>query len=268
MTFFAPFTIPFIVGAGIMFFVLAWKYISWLRGLPKDDFKLILRGIPTTATLRSVWEVIRESLLHVRIFRVNPVLGYMHTSLAFGWFLLIAVGWIETIAYLGFVFVPLHGHVFFKYFSTGMDHTSTMSLVFSNLMDLLLLVVLSGVALAWFKRMRSRAMGMKRTTRHTVGDRIALSALWIVFPARLVAESFTAGIYNNGGFLTGSIGKGLLHLLGENTLYDLQPYVWFHRLGSVFRSSAFLALHAYFHRGAAHIPAPLGCPQFRKGAEL
>ena len=43
--------------------------------------------------------VVSESLHHRRIFRVNPLLGYMHMSLAFGWFLLIAVGWAETIAY-------------------------------------------------------------------------------------------------------------------------------------------------------------------------
>ncbi len=226
MTFNAPFEIPFVIGVSVMFAVIAYKYLRWFIRMPSSDRRKVWKGIFTRSSVGAVGETVRESLLHRRIFKVNPLLGYMHTSLAFGWFLLIAVGWIETIAYLGFVFVPLHGHVFFKYFSTGMDHTSTMSLVFSNLMDLLLLVVLSGVALAWFKRMRSRAMGMKRTTRHTVGDRIALSALWIVFPARLVAESFTAGIYNNGGFLTGSIGKGLLHLLGENTLYDLQPYVW------------------------------------------
>ena len=226
MTFNAPFEIPFVIGVSVMFAVIAYKYLRWFIRMPSSDRRKVWKGIFTRSSVGAVGETVRESLLHRRIFKVNPLLGYMHTSLAFGWFLLIAVGWIETVAYLGFVFVPLHGHVFFKYFSTGMDHTSTMSLVFSNLMDLLLLVVLSGVALAWFKRMRSRAMGMKRTTRHTVGDRIALSALWIVFPARLVAESFTAGIYNNGGFLTGSIGKGLLHLLGENTLYDLQPYVW------------------------------------------
>lgn len=224
MTFFAPFTIPFIVGAGIMFFVLAWKYISWLRGLPKDDLKLILRGIPTTATLRSVWEVIRESLLHVRIFRVNPVLGYMHTSLAFGWFLLIAVGWIEVVAYLGSEFVPLQGHVFFKYFAAGKiaNHIA----FFDFAMDLLLAIVLSGVLLAWFKRLRSKAMGMRRTTKHTTGDRIALSFLWFVFPLRLAAESITAAIYGGGGFLTGSIGKALHNTLGTAVLENLYEPSW------------------------------------------
>ena len=41
--------------------------------------------------------MVRESLLHRRIFKVNPLLGYMHMSLAFGWFLLIVVGWIASV---------------------------------------------------------------------------------------------------------------------------------------------------------------------------
>ena len=116
MSFYAEFCIPFIVGATVMFAVIAVKYITWLRRLPKSDWMLIARGIATPRTAAAVWEVVRESLLHRRIFRVNPLLGYMHMSLAFGWFLLIAVGWIETVAYLGLRWVPLQGHVFFKYF--------------------------------------------------------------------------------------------------------------------------------------------------------
>ena len=168
--------------------------------------------------------MIRESLLHVRIFRVNPVLGYMHTSLAFGWFLLIAVGWIEVVAYLGSEFVPLQGHVFFKYFAAGKiaNHIA----FFDFAMDLLLAIVLSGVLLAWFKRLRSKAMGMRRTTKHTTGDRIALSFLWFVFPLRLAAESITAAIYGGGGFLTGSIGKALHNTLGTAVLENLYEPSW------------------------------------------
>ena len=92
MTFFAPFCIPFMVGAAVMFVVLLWKWGSWLYLLPRADKKRILFGLPTRRTLAAVWEVISESLLHRRIFKVNPLLGYMHMSLAFGWFLLIAVG--------------------------------------------------------------------------------------------------------------------------------------------------------------------------------
>ena len=225
MTFFAKFCIPFIIGEVVLFTVIAIKYLSWLRDLPKSDIKLIIKGIPTPRTLAAVWEVVSESLLHRRIFRVNPLLGYMHMSLAFGWFLLILVGWIETVAYLGLSWVPLHGHVFFKYF-VPLNGISEHKPVFDFLMDLLLLFVLSGVGLAWFKRARSRAMGMKRTTKHILFDRIALSALWCIFPVRLLAESITVAIYGGGSFLTGGIGTALSSLININILSALYEPMW------------------------------------------
>ena len=218
MTFFAPFCIPFMIGAAVMFIVLLWKWGLWLYRLPLADKKRILFGLPTRRTFSAIGEVVGESLLHRRIFRVNPLLGYMHMSLAFGWFLLIAVGWIETVAYLGFRYVPLQGHVFFKYFSTGLQHKP----VFDFLMDLLLLFVLSGVALAWGKRFFSKRMGMRRTTKHVPGDRIALSALWFVFPARLIAESTTCALYGGGGFLTGSLGEWMSGHIGVMSLMNLE----------------------------------------------
>ncbi|MDE7122945.1 MAG: (Fe-S)-binding protein, partial [Alistipes sp.] len=115
MSFFAPFCLPFMIGAAAMFALLAWKWGSWLWRLPQADKRLVARGIFTRATPEAVWETVRESLLHRRIFRIDPLLGYMHMSLALGWFLLICVGWIETVAYLGLRYVPLQGHVFFKY---------------------------------------------------------------------------------------------------------------------------------------------------------
>ena len=210
------------VGAAVMFIVLLWKWGLWLYRLPLADKKRILFGLPTRRTFSAIGEVVSESLLHRRIFRVNPLLGYMHMSLAFGWFLLIAVGWIETVAYLGFRYVPLQGHVFFKYFSTGLQHKP----VFDFLMDLLLLFVLSGVALAWGKRFFSKRMGMRRTTKHVPGDRIALSALWFVFPARLIAESTTCALYGGGGFLTGSLGGWMAAHMSTFVLINLESVAW------------------------------------------
>ena len=150
MKFYAPFCLPFLVGALVMAAVIAWKYVVWFAELPRADKKRVLFGIPTPRTLGAVGEVIGECLLHRRIFRVNPLLGYMHMSLAFGWFLLIVVGWIETVAYLGLRWVPLQGHVFFKYFAPTLMLREKP--FFDFVMDLLLLFVLSGVALAWAKR--------------------------------------------------------------------------------------------------------------------
>lgn len=226
MTFFANFCIPFIVGVVVLFAVVAIKYLSWLRNLPKSDWKLIMKNLFTWRTLTAVWEVVCESLLHRRIFKVNPKLGYMHMSLAFGWFLLIAVGWMETVAYMGFRWVPLQGHVFFKYF-VPLNGIAEHKPMFDFVMDLLLLFVLSGVALAWFKRLRSRALGMRKTTNHILFDRIALSALWFIFPLRLVAESITTAIYGGGSFLTGSIGELLARSVGVEVLsYMYEPAWW------------------------------------------
>ena len=239
MTFYAHFTLPFIIGAVVMFCIIAGRYAWWFIALPRTDKRLVLKGIPTTATLKGVWEIVRESLLHKAIWSVNPRLGYMHTSLAFGWFLLIAVGWIETLLYLGFEMIPLQGHVFFRYFATSLESHIVW---IDHLMDLLLLFILSGVALAWQKRFRSSKFGMQTTTKHSHGDRIALTALWFVFPARLVAESVTAAIYGGGGFLTGSLGVGLNALIGKELLgYIFEPVWWLYScaLGLFFVSMPF-----------------------------
>lgn len=226
MDFSASFVIPFVIGCAVMFSVIAYKYVRWSLRLPKHDKILVKKNFWSTATLKATGEAISECLLHRRIFRINPVLGYMHMSLAFGWFLLIVVGWIETIVYLGGRMVPLHGHVFFKYFMQDAPHQTLWGINFNNVMDALLLLVLSGVALAWFKRIRSRMLGMKRTTRHTAGDRVAMTALWFVFPLRLAAESITAAIYANGGFLTGSIGAFLGAHISSEALQTAQQAAW------------------------------------------
>ena len=222
MTFYAPFCLPFILGAALMFLIVAWKWGKWLWLLPHEDKMRILRGMPSRRTFAAIGEVVSESLLHRRIFRVNPLLGYMHMSLAFGWFLLILTGWIETMAYLGVRWVPIQGHIFFKYFATGLEHKPA----FDFLMDLLLLFILSGVALAWGKRFWSRAMGMRRTTKHVLGDRLALSALWFIFPARLVAESVTCALYGGGGFLTGGLGGWMAAHIGVMPLMTLESVAW------------------------------------------
>ncbi len=228
MTFFANFCIPFIIGATILFISIALKYMSWLKNLPTSDMLLIVKRLFTYHSFTAAWEVVCESLLHRRIFRRNPVLGYMHMSLAFGWFLLIVVGWIETIAYIGTQWVPLQGHVFFKYF-VPLNGIETHNPLFDNLMDALLLFVLSGVTLAWLKRLRSRMMGMRRTTKHILFDRMALSALWFIFPARLIAESITCAIYGGGGFLTGSIGLWLAGHINIDILMSIyEPAWWFY----------------------------------------
>ncbi len=234
MNFFAPFTIPFILGAAVMFIVIVVKYSTWFLKLSQADKKLVYKGLFSFMSLAAVGEVISESLLHRRIFKTNPLLGFMHMSLAFGWFLLILTGWLETLFVLGWVFVPLQGHVFFKYFASvyqlAENHTFTL------LMDLFLTLVLSGVALALSKRFYSKMMGMRKATKHILGDRVALSALWFIFPARLVAESLSCSIYGGGSFLTGTVGEWLSPIA---TPALLDGAWWFY---SIVLSIFFLAL--------------------------
>ncbi|MDR2890292.1 MAG: (Fe-S)-binding protein [Alistipes sp.] len=226
MTFYSGFVIPFIVGTSVLFAVILYKYMRWMVRLPREDKRLVRRGVFSRATAEAIWESVAECLLHRRIWKVNPLLGYMHTAFALGWFLLIVVGWAETAAYLGGRLVPLQGHIFFKYFTTSLDHAPRWGVDFEAVMDLLLLYVLSGLALALFKRIRSRALGMRRTTRLTFGDRVALTSLWFVFPMRLLAESATSGIYGSGGFLTGSLGGALVSTMPAASMASFETAAW------------------------------------------
>ena len=91
------------------------------------------------------------------------------------------------------------------------------------LMDISLLFVLSGILLAIYKRFRSRFFGMRRTTRPSFLDRIAMYALWAIFPLRLLAETFTAHI-SGGSFLTEPAGL-LFHRFISNDIHVL-PTWW------------------------------------------
>lgn len=225
MRYYDHFVVPFTIGVIVLFSVLLYKYVRWTFRLPKSDKKLLVMGIFSIATIKAAWEVFMESLIHRKIFRTNPLLGYMHMSLAFGWFLLIVVGWIEASLHLSGDLVPLHAHVFYKYFAPS-GNVEGATRVLGTIMDILLLVVLSGVGFALFKRMRSRALGMKRTTKHVLGDRVALSALWFVFPLRLLAESGTSGLKGIDSFLTGNIGHWMVGTFGTVPIEHFSQTMW------------------------------------------
>lgn len=226
MRYFDPFVIPFTIGVAILFTVVIVKYLSWYLPLPKSDKRKFLKGLFSYKFFTSTWEVIEETLLHKSIFKINPVLWYMHFSLAFGWFLLIVVGKLETSAYLNDAVNLPHAHVFFRYFFPEEPFTFQRGFNYASLMDGILLFVLSGVLLAWLKRTRSKFMGMKKTTKHTTGDRLALGSLWFVFPLRLLAESATCGLHQTGDFVTGTVGGWMMSLLGEPAVAFLELPLW------------------------------------------
>lgn len=187
MEHFRLFVLPFWVGAGFLLVVLLYKYISWFIGLAPAERKMFWRSLPTRATWKSVCEIGSESLLHRKIWRTNPLLGYMHTSFALGWFLLILTGWIETLVYFKGHNVPLYVDIFFSYY---VHPIFERNFNFSLIKDALLLLILIGIGLALFKRIRSRAMGMRRTTKHVLGDRIALTALVVHLSGPFAGREF------------------------------------------------------------------------------
>ena len=197
--------VPFSVGLIYLLIILIYRFTKWIRGLSKLDKLRLMQSLKSNRFLLSLKEIFMEGLLHRKIFLKNPVLGYMHMSLAFGWFLLIVVGHIEAMVAKSSLFIPFYLAIFFRYFETA--KTFVLSGTFSFLMDFLLLFILSGVCMAVIKRFKKQLFGLKRTTRLKTGDRIALASLWLIFPLRLAAESMSANLYGNGNFLTSFFGS-------------------------------------------------------------
>ena len=84
---FHPFVLPFTIGTIILFVILIALFVKWLLKMDKSQQIIALKNIISFKTIKAIWEAIRECLFHRNIFRTNPVLGYMHLSFAFGWFL-------------------------------------------------------------------------------------------------------------------------------------------------------------------------------------
>ena len=199
------FVIPFVAGMAYLFIVLIVKGTKWIKSLSKIDRLRLINTLKSRRILHSGYEIFMECLIHRKIFRKNMVLGYMHMSLAFGWFLLIVIGHVEVFTAEKSLAVPFYLPIFFRFFNAG--HTFAGSKIFAAIMDLILLFVLSGVALAWFKRFYKKLFGMKRTTHLKRGDQIAMASLWFIFPLRFLAESTSAVLLDNGSFLTQTSGN-------------------------------------------------------------
>ncbi len=217
------FVLPFMIG---MIFVLSWCVIGALRiilQLPHEDRKkFFLSLINPKIMAKNVKDWFCDCLFHVKLWKRNKLLGYMHSSIAFGWFMLIVIGHIEV-----FLYTPERIHqvwypIFFRYFVAVTDSTMKGSFFFF-LMDFFLLVVLSGIILAIIKRVRSRLFGMRRTTRPSVTDLVGLYSLWMIFPLRLLAEGFTADI-SGGSFLTKSLNTVLHSFLSDQM--NMLPTWW------------------------------------------
>lgn len=213
------FVLPFSIGTLLVFILVVFKWSFWIRQLPLRDRLLLNKGIFSFKVFKVIKEVILESLFHRRIFKINPVLGYMHMSFAFGWFMLIVIGNLETRIYSGAELNLPYYSIFFKFFLHKPLQIPLHGL-FTFIMDFFLLMVLSGVFIALFKRIRSKVVGMKKTTKLKPFDILAMLSLWLIFPSRLIAESMAAGMYQTGGFMTQPLGDFFASLMPlENISY-------------------------------------------------
>jgi len=212
------FTFPFVAGFIILLVVIIAKFSRWIFQLGQKNRLKIIKNFFSMGTLISVKESFLEGLIHRKVHQKNRLLGYMHMSLAFGWFLLIVVGHLEMGFYKETLNFPFYKAVFFRYFNTS-NQQFFFSEGFTFLMDFILLFIISGLSLAYYKRINKKIFGLKRTTKLKLADQLALSALWLIFPFRFLAESFTAGIYHNGGFLTQTAGNLFATFLPLDTLY-------------------------------------------------
>lgn len=189
---FHPFVLPFVIG---MAFVLTYCVVGLIRvvsQLPKDDRKKFWRSLVTPKTAwANVRDLFGDCLFHVKIWKRNPILGYMHTAIAFGWFMIIVIGHVML-----FTLKPLDGvevqgvermlpnfyyPIFYKFFATETP-------VFAFLMDFFLLMIISGILIAVVKKIHSKIVGVKRVTKFGFADNMIRFALWTIFPFRLIAE--------------------------------------------------------------------------------
>ena len=215
------FVLPFSIGVIVLFATIIWLYISWAIKLPKRETKAPWYQ-QIISFIKGIGEIISECLIHRKIFKHNILLGYMHMSIAFGWFLLIVIGHIESILVSSSFTEPLYYSIFLNYFSPDRSFIPGYKF-FSFTMDFLLAAILLGILLALIKRLRSKLFGMRKTSKLRGIDKTALYSLWLIFPLRLIAESLNANVHGTGGFLTASTGQFLSIFLPTA---KLEIYAW------------------------------------------
>ena len=226
---YSNFVIPFVVGISFMLVWLTVGLFRLLAMIPSEDRRLFWKSlINPKIALKNIKDLFCDCLFHTKIWKRKPLLGYMHSSIAFGWFMLIVLGHLEVALFVpkhlawtdGGLFYPIF-YRFFVWINPG--HVTLRGWFFFFLMDFFLLYVLTGVGMAIFKRFRSIVLGMRHTTKPSLADRVALYSLWMIFPLRLLAESFTADL-SGGSFLTVPVNH-LWHWIFGDKLFFM-PVWW------------------------------------------
>ena len=87
---FHPFVIPFLVG---MAFVLLYCFGAMLRVIYElswqDRKKFFLSLLNPKILLKDIKDIFLNCLIHVPLWKRNKLFGFMHSSIAFGWFMII-----------------------------------------------------------------------------------------------------------------------------------------------------------------------------------
>lgn len=181
---FHPFVIPFLAGMAFVIGVCIIKAARVIGELDKNDRrKFFISLLKPNLIIKNVIGIILDCLIHVRLWKRNRVLGFMHSSIAFGWFMIILLGHLEVLIYFPGRLSTFYYPIFFDYFVEGGQYT-----LVSKVMDAFLMLIVAGIILAVVKRFWSRLFGMKRTARPTLFNLIGLYSLWAIFPLRLLAE--------------------------------------------------------------------------------
>ena len=188
---FDPFVLPFLFG---MVFVLGYCAFAFVRIClqlsPAERKKFFLSLVTPRTFVRNCLDIFCNCLLHVKLWKRNRLFGYMHSSIAFGWFMIIVLGHVEV-----FLFIPeraslFYYPIFFNYFVIKTDVTLFGRLLFF-LSDFFLLVIISGIFLAVLRRIRKSMYGVKQMARPSTVNRVGMYALWLIFPLRWTAETLT-----------------------------------------------------------------------------
>jgi Fe-S oxidoreductase len=189
---FHPFVLPFVLG---MAFVLTYCLVGLFRiigQLPKDDRKKFWRSLVTPKTAwANIRDLFGDCLFHVKIWKRNPILGYMHSAIAFGWFMIIVIGHVMLFTLKPLQDVDVHGfaRTFTNfYYPIFYKHFAEETPVFAFLMDFFLIVIITGIFIAVVKKIYSGVVGVKRVTKFGFADNMIRFALWTIFPFRLIAE--------------------------------------------------------------------------------
>lgn len=181
---FHPFVIPFLAGMAFVLLVCLIKAITAVSQLDaKSRRKYLVSLVIPQILVKNLFDIVKDCLLHVRLWKRNAVLGFMHSSIAFGWFMIILLGHVQVLMYFPNRISTFYYPIFFDFFIEGGN-----DVFISKLMDLFLYLILAGIALAVIKRFYSRLFGMKRTARPSLTNLIGLYSLWAIFPLRFLAE--------------------------------------------------------------------------------